>query len=554
MGWRNALLLALAITAAGQDTVKIEVAGEKRLGPIRPIWRYFGYDEPNYTYAKYGRKLVAELGAEIGKTGREPVFFRTHFLLCTGDGTPGLKWGSTNAYTQDAEGNPVYDWTIVDRVFDTYLKSGGKPFVEIGFMPRALSSKPEPYQPEWIPGAKNEQYSVGWSYPPKNYAKWEELVGQWVRHAVSKWSRKEVATWYWEVWNEPDISYWHGTAEEYDTLYQCAARAVKLALPEARVGGPATTGPRNAKAADYLRQFLRHSDGTPLDFITFHAKGSPRVVDDHLRMGLSDELQSVAGGIEVIREFPQFHETPIILSEADPEGCAACSARVYPENAYRNGTLYPAYTAASLNAILTIAERRNANIEGMLTWAFEFEDQPYFDGFRTLATNGIDKPILNLFRMLAMMGMPRGDRVRVTSSGAVDADMMLKNGVRDNPDINALAARGEHEILTLVWNYHDDDVLAPDAKVELALTGIPAGARTVLVRHYRIDKKHSNAYEAWRAMGAPQKPTEAQYTKLEAAGQLAMLGPAERKRPTGGRVVLRFTLPRQSVSLVQLNW
>ena len=554
MGWRNALFLALAITAAGQETVKIEVAGEKRLGPIRPIWRYFGYDEPNYTYAKNGRKLIAELGAEVGKPGRAPVFIRTHFLLCTGDGTPGLKWGSTNAYTEDAAGNPIYDWTIVDRIFETILKSGAKPFVEIGFMPKALSSKPEPYQPVWIAGAKNDHYSIGWSYPPKNYARWEELVAQWVSHEVSKWGRREVASWYWEVWNEPDISYWHGNAEEYDTLYEWAARGVKRALPEARVGGPAVTGPRYSKPAEYLRQFLKHSDGIPLDFITYHAKGSPRVVDGHLRMGLGEELQSVARGLEVIEEFPQYRGLPIVLSEADPEGCAACSARVYPENAYRNGTLYPAYTAAAVNAILTIAERKNANIEGMLTWAFEFEDQPYFDGFRTLATNGIDKPILNLFRMLAMMDLPRGERVEVTSSGAVDAGVMLTNGVREKPDINALAARGGREMAALVWNYHDDDLPAQDANVELAMTGIPAQAQAVLVRHYRIDDKHSNAYEAWRAMGAPQKPIEEQYAKLEAAGKLAMLGPAERKRPTDGRVLLRFTLPRQSVSLIQLSW
>jgi xylan 1,4-beta-xylosidase len=545
--WVNALFLALAALAAGQDTVKIHVDAGKPLGPILPIWRYFGYDEPNYTYAKDGRKLIAELG----KLGREPVYVRTHFLLCTGDGTPGLKWGSTNAYTEDAAGHPVYDWTIVDRVFDTYLTAGVKPFVEIGFMPQALSSKPAPYQPIWIPGARNENYSIGWTYPPKDYSKWEELVFEWVTHAVNKWGRKEVASWYWEVWNEPDISYWHGTAKEYDNLYDCAMRAVKHALPEARVGGPATTSPRYPKAAEYLRQFLRHCQGLPLDFITFHAKGSPRVVDGHLRMGLGEELKSVEQGIDVVRELPEYRAMPIVLSEVDPEGCAACSARVYPENAYRNGTLYPAYTAAAVNAILTIAERKKANIEGMLTWAFEFEDQPYFDGFRTLATNGIDKPILNLFRMLAMLV---GDRLEASSNGAIDADAILASGVRDKADINVLAARGKREIAALIWNYHDDDVAAQDANIDLAIAGIPVAAHTVRVSHYRIDQKHSNAYEAWRAMGSPQKPTEAQYAQLEAAGKLAALGPAARRKPALGRVALSFRLPRQSVSMIQLSW
>src|SRR5208283_3924805 len=110
--------------------------------------------------------------------------------LATGDGTPGLKFGSTNAYTEDAAGKPVYDWTITDRIFDTYLQAGARPFVEIGFMPEALSIRPQPYRPDWRPGAANpDQYYIGWTYPPKDYKKWAELINQWVRHAVSKYGR-----------------------------------------------------------------------------------------------------------------------------------------------------------------------------------------------------------------------------------------------------------------------------------------------------------------------------------------------------------------------------
>src|SRR3974390_141163 len=162
-----------------------------------------------------GKKLIGELAALTDA----PVNIRTHFLLATGDGTPGLKWGSTNAYTEDVSGKPVYDWTIVDRIFDTYLQARAKPFVEIGFMPQALSSKPEPYQPTWIPGAANNDYSIGWSYPPKDYEKWGGLVYQWARHCAEKYGKKEAESWYWEVWNEPNIPYWHGTQEEYNELY-----------------------------------------------------------------------------------------------------------------------------------------------------------------------------------------------------------------------------------------------------------------------------------------------------------------------------------------------
>jgi xylan 1,4-beta-xylosidase len=475
-------------------------------------------------------------------------------MLCTGDGTPGLKWGSTNAYTEDASGKPRYDWTITDRIFDTYLKAGAKPFVEIGFMPEALSTKPEPYKPTWIPGARNEQYSIGWSYPPKDFDKWRELVYQWVKHSVEKYGRAEVESWYWEVWNEPDISYWHGTPEEYDRLYDSAAAGLKRALSTARIGGPATTSPRSARAAEYLRQFLAHcaEKKSPLDFITYHAKGQPRVVGDHVQMGLGSEMNDVARGMEVIHQFPQYAGLPIILSEADPEGCAACSARVYPHNAYRNGTLYPSYTAAALNNILILADRLKGNIAGMLTWAFEFEDQPYFDGFRTLATNGIDKPVLNVFRMFGLM---KGERVQTQSSAAAAVDVILKSGVRERADVNALATRAEREIAAMVWNYHDDDLTSvPGAAVELTIAGIPADAKRVLLRHYRIDEEHSNAYAVWKSMGRPQNPSAEQYARLEAAGQLETLTSPEWIAPEGGKVVTRFNLPRQGVSLVQVSW
>jgi xylan 1,4-beta-xylosidase len=542
---RAFLPLLCAVVAAAQEPVSIRVDATVSQGPFKPITAYFGYDEPNYTYMKYGPKLVSELSA----MSPVPVYIRAHHLLCTGDGTAALKWGSTNAYTEDAAGKPVYDWTIVDRIFDTYVKAKAKPFVEIGFMPEALSVKPQPYATKW----RQKDSGTGWAYPPKDYGKWGELVYQWVRHSVARYGREEVLTWYWELWNEPDIFYWRGTPEEYNRLYDHTAAAVKRALPGAKVGGPGTTDPANAKAAAFLRQFLEHCarGGAPLDFITFHAKGSPKVIDGRVQMGLGRNLQNVAKGYEIVASFPQFRNLPIVLTEYDPEGCAACSARVYPQNAYRNGTLYPCYTAASLKNVMLLADRYKTNIEGLLTWAFEFEDQPYFDGLRTLATNGIDKPVLNLFRMAGLM---RGERVKVESSGAVGLDAILASGVRGAPDVDALAARSEREITVMAWNYHDDDIAGPDAAIKLTLAGLPPAARRVQVRHYRIDRDHSNAYTVWQRMGSPQNPTPAQYAQLEAAGQLELLESPRWLSPEKGRVELSFTLPRQGVSLVQAGW
>ncbi len=539
------LLLAASCLLSAQAPVVIHVDSAVRQGPFKPVSSYFGYDEPNYTYTRNGAKLIGELAA----SSRTPVYIRTHHLLCTGDGTPGLKWGSTNAYTEDAAGKPVYDWTIVDRIFDTYVKVHARPFVEIGFMPEALSTHPQPYPVKF--GQKDS--GTGWSYPPKDYHKWSELIFQWVRHSVDRYGKEEVLTWYWELWNEPNISYWRGTPEEYNQLYDYTSAAVKRALPGARVGGPGTTDPTGEKAAAYLKQFLQHcaKTGDPLDFITYHAKGAPRIVDGRVQMGLGHNLDNVAKGYAIVAEFPQYRNLPIILSEYDPEGCAACSARDHPQNAYRNGTVYPTYTAASIKNILLLAERYKTNIQGMLTWAFEFENQPYFEGFRTLATNGIDKPVLNVFRMA---GLLRGDLVKVSSSGAVGLDNILKSSVRNQPDIDALATRTETEASIMLWNYHDEDVAVPDAPVRLIVSALPDRAARVLVRHYRIDRDHSNAYTVWQQMGSPQQPTTQQYAKLEAAGALQLLESPHWTSARANNVELEFALPRNAVSLIQLSW
>jgi xylan 1,4-beta-xylosidase len=543
--------------ARAQEPVTILVHGEARIGALKPIWSYFGSDEPNYTYMKNGQKLVSELA----RLSPVQVHIRAHNLLTTGDGKPALKWGSTNAYTEDESGKAVYEWTIVDKIFDTYVKAGAKPFVEIGFMPEAMSTKAQPYRHHWQPGTNMGDLYLGWAYPPKDYAKWAQLVRQWVQHCVERYGKAEALTWYWELWNEPNIAYWKGTPDEYNKLYDYTVDAVKSALPGALVGGPATTGPASPRAADFLRQFLEHcargtnyltgKTGSPLDFITFHAKGRPEVTEGHVRMGLTNNLSDVAKGFAIVADFPQFRSLPIILSESDPEGCAACSARVYPQNAYRNGTLYPCYTAVALDSILKLADRYQVNIEGMLTWAFEFEDQPWFDGFRSLATNGIDKPVLNVFRMAGLM---RGDRLRVESSSAVSLDAILKDGVRDKPDIDALASRSDREVAVLVWNYHDVDTAAPDAPVRVTVTDLPAAAKRALVTHYRIDHDHSNAYTIWQKMGSPQNPTPEQYSQLEAAGQLELLTSPEWTDVRNRRVELSISLPRQAVSLIQLSW
>jgi xylan 1,4-beta-xylosidase len=550
-----ALVMAGSNPSVVEDRVAIRVDAGVRLQPMAPIWAYFGYDEPNYTYMEDGRKLLSELAA----LSPVPVFVRTHNLLTSGDGTPALKWGSTNAYTEDAAGRPRYDWTIVDRIFDTYVERGMKPLVQIGFMPEALSVKPAPYRHAWAPGQEYKTIFTGWAYPPRDYDRWRDLVTEWVRHSVAKYGRAEVETWWWEVWNEPDIGYWQGTPEEYFKLYDYAADGLKRALPSARIGGPHVTGPLGPRTQKFLRDFLEHClrgrnhatgrTGSPLEYVGFHAKGAPRVTaGGHVQMGLNTHLNAIANGFEIVSSYPEFRRVPIIIGESDPEGCAACPVRTSPQNAYRNGTMYSSYTAAQLARTYELATLYKVNLAGSVTWAFEFEDQPYFDGFRDLATNGLAKPVLNVFRMLGRM---RGDFVKVESSGALPLDVVRETGVRERPDINAIATRQGRSVAILVWNYHDDDLAAGPAHVELSVEGL--SERRVTVEHNRIDADHSNAYEAWKRMGSPQTPTPAQYAQLEKSGQLAQIAPPQTLDVEGGRVRLTYALPRQGVSLFLLR-
>ncbi len=337
--------------------VAIHVNAAQTKGELRPVWRFFGADEPNYAYMKNGKKLITE----IGNFGSHTPYFRTHNLLTSGDGTPALKWGSTNAYTEDAQGRPIYDWTITDRIFDTYLQRGVKPYVQIGFMPEALSVKPVPYQHHWTPAAKYEEIYTGWAYPPKDYAKWGELVYQWTRHCVERYGRAEVERWYWEVWNEPNIGYWRGTPEEFYRLHDFAIDAVRRALPTARVGGMDMAGSGGMDMAGsggkFMRDFYEHclrgtnyatgKTGTPLDFVSFHAKGSPTFENGHVRMGIANQLRNIDTGFATIASYPALKNTPIVIGESDPDGCAACQG---PQLGYRNGTMYASYTAAALPA------------------------------------------------------------------------------------------------------------------------------------------------------------------------------------------------------------
>jgi xylan 1,4-beta-xylosidase len=177
-----------------------------------------------------------------------------------------------------------------------------------------------------------------------------------------------------------------------------------------------------------------------------------------------------------------------------------------------------------------------------------FDGQPWFDGFRDLATNGVDKAVLNAFRMLGKLG---GEWLATSSSGQLPLDEILARGVRDAADVGCVATRDESGVSILVWNYHDDDAdLDSSASLTIDVEGLPDGP--VRLSEFRMDADHGNAFGAWKAMGSPQDPSPAQVAELEEAGMLAQLA-EERRAVTDGKLQLACTLPRQGVGLFRLE-
>lgn len=194
-------------------------------------------------------------------------------------------------------------------------------------------------------------------------------------------------------------------------------------------------------------------------------------------------------------------------------------------------------------------DQYKVNLKGVVSWSFEFEDQEWFAGFRELATHGVDKPVLNVFRMFSLMD---GQRVSVHSDGSLVAGDIIASGVRDKNDIYSIASKNGNSASVLVWNYHDDDIPGPASEVSLVVRGLEASK--VLVHHYRIDNVYSNSFEKWKSMGRPQSPTPEQYAELERSGQLQLYTSPSWTDAKNGVITLTFPIPRQGVSFIKISW
>ena len=543
-----------------KETVRVMVDASADAGRLEHTWNYIGYDECNYTHSPGGMEL-------LGKFGRleKPYYVRCHHMLCTGNLHGFYKWGSTNVYTEDEEGNPVYCWDTVDRMIGIWLSNNCRPFFELGFMPRDLADPREAENGRFyqIAYGISEYQRVGWAMPPKDYNKWYDLIFNLISHLRERWGEKEVCSWYFEMWNEPDIFYWRGTREEFFRLYDYTEAAMHAALPGARFGGPATcgsSGPED-RASVFLRTFLTHiregrnfysgKQGTRIDFVTFHTKGGGYSFDTLAKKQIPSVktfLANVETQTRIIRECG-FGDLECVLSEADPDGWAAGGRFDNFNLNFRNTEYYASYIASAYKNLYDLAERRGMDIRP-LAWAFMFEGERCFEGTRAFSTQGINKAVFNLFRFYSRLGTRR---IRLTTSRDLDP-LHFKdlNGTEEGPEIDGWATMdGENRMQILLYAHHDDWDRKESFEIDLEIAHLPMEGQAQ-IRHLRIDGKHSNAYSEWMRQGSPDYPNEGQLEAILRHSELEYCEAPKTIPLRDGRLVHRFSLPVHGISFLEV--
>ncbi|WP_299039343.1 GH39 family glycosyl hydrolase [uncultured Pseudokineococcus sp.] len=542
--------------------VEVDAAADR--GEMRPIWASIGYDEINWTYTPTGKRLLRSF-AELVPGQTQAFHVRPHYVFCSGTGFGLPHWGNGNVYHRAEDGSAVYDFSVADQVYDAIVGAGHHVLVELAFTPRDMLP-PEADELQVVPSPTvYSSYEAGaWAYPPRDFGEWGELVAAHARHCVERYGADEVRTWLWELWNEPDIFYWKGTVEQFCELYDVTAAAVRSVLPDAQVGGPAVTG----GGVDFLRTFLEHTStrSTPLDFVSFHTKGSAftpwRVYGP--TGGPAPELQSpsshkmlfeVRRMLRVVGEFDAYRDLPAIVDECDAGVPAHYSAYDNANFAFQNTEYYPVFQVKLFKKLLDLDDTEAVKVTQATSWSFYFEGERYFEGTRAFLTaGGVEKPLLNAYRLMARLG---DRRVAATSDAASPSELLDAGDGRSMPEeVDALASSDgadPRRVSVLVWRHTDDQHQRDDraTPVDVVVRGLPEGTWTV--SHHRVDADHSNAHTAWRALGSPQDPSPEELAQITARQGLEELEPPRDVEVQQGSASLHVELPLPSVSLLVLE-
>lgn len=472
-------------------------------------------------------------------------FYRVCWAV-TQSGTGIDDYGATNVYQMDKNGHPFYDFTLFDQIFDVIISKKFIPVLEFGFMPDSLSSAPaEVFKQK----GKTEQY------PPKDYDKWYDLVYNIMKHCVERYGKEEVKGWKCEVWSEPDI-HWMGTEQEYFKLYDYTAAAVKSVIPEVKIGGNAVTHSRT-KGISFLTNFIEHclrgtnyrthSTGTPLEFISFHLKGTSFDIKKigNFTSGIIPEnipkfspsldflMESARFEMEKITAIPGTKGIPVYITECDIDIGLTISMYENPNVEYRNTEYYPAFQCALAKEMLDLSSKFPSNpVEFFAIDGFFYPGYRIFEGQRAVFTAGeIQKPIFNAFILLGKLGT---ERLKFESS-------MGKY-------VSGLATLKDSNIQIMVYNYNQDVNDRENRKVELSV--IFPSSKSYRLSHYRIDENHSNAYTVWKSLGRPLTPDESQMSQIKAKQGLELYEPVKNIKPSDNKITIPLEMPHHSVSLL----
>jgi len=410
-------------------------------------------------------------------------------------------------YDEDKDGQPVYNFSYVDQIYDGLLQNKVRPFVELSFMPKKLTSDPDAAHAFWY------KQNVA---PPKDWNKWEQLIETFTRHLVERYGEDEVAQWYFEVWNEPNIDFWVGHPKDttYFDLYDHAARAVKRVSARLRVGGPAT-----AQAA-WADKFLAHckEKNVPVDFVSTHVYGNDSAED------VFGTHEKISRNEMVCRAVKKVHEQigasaypglPLIWSEYNA--------------AYDNN---PAVTdAAYMGPYLANTIRECDGLTTMMSyWSFSdvFEEQgvvktPFYGGFGLLAEDSIPKAAFNDFTLLHRLG---DERLEVKSDSAL------------------VTRRKDGSLAVAVWNLFLPEEAGAAKTITLHFSGLKAGQT---VRITTVDKEHGSPLPAFEKMGSPRFPSRQQIETLQRS---AALPAAKVQALTNGEITL--TLQPHALALIEI--
>jgi len=375
-------------------------------------------------------------------------------------------------YSEDDRGNPVYNFAYVDQIYDGLLENGVRPVVEISFMPRKLAANPDALHPFW--------YKQNVS-PPKSWTGWDDLITHFAEHLVARYGIDQVAQWYFEVWNEPNIDFWGGVPRQktYFELYDHTARDLKAVNPRLRVGGPATA------AAAWVNDFLKHTalDHVPVDFVSTHGYADDTVEDlfgTNEDIPMDDRVCRAAAKVREQIQASSMPNLPLFWTEWNVPGMLNARDTTYVGPALAN-------TVRECDGLV--------NMLSFWTFSDVFEEngpipRPFDGHFGLRAQGGINKPSYYAFSLLHQLGNER----------------------LPNPSDDVIVTKASDGTLVMAaWNLVDPGQNGAVRRISFTFSGVPRSARVIM---QRVDDTHGNVLQPYAEMGAPTDPTPAQVRQL----------------------------------------